>query len=224
MQEGEENLGLFTAEEDWDTLYLYLEILCEQILAIVRNEPKILRLTSPLYVIGDIQGSLNDLFLFEGRILHSIPVLSTTVLFLGNYSGSSFNYGVECIIYLMAIKVLMPNKVYLLRGRNELRAFNENNFLVECHNKYGTKYGSKIYDLINRAFDSMPIAATVDDSILCTHSGIPRIPVGMNLLATIEANYSTSAFAELCDPQQTFPIAYEVIFCKHESLINSLYR
>lgn len=202
--------GLLSAEEDWDTLYIYMEILCEQVLAIIRNEPKILRLTAPIYIFGDIQGSLNDLFTFENNIFHSVPVLSVSMLFLGNYSGNSFPYGIECIIYMFALKVAMPNKIYLLRGRNELRSFNQSTLGDECKHKYGSKYGPKLFELVNHVFDTMPVAATIDDSVFCTHSGIPRMVTGKKLIQTISSHYSTAAFVEIQNPEQVFPIAYEV--------------
>ena len=89
--------GLFTTEEDFDIVYQYIEMLCEQMRAIVRTEPKVIQLAGPIYIIGDLQGSLLDLMAYENRFFRSTPAISPTVLFLGNYSGPEFPYGIECI-------------------------------------------------------------------------------------------------------------------------------
>ena len=202
--------GLLTNEEDWETLFLYLEMLCHQVMAIIRTEPKILRLSGPLYILGDLLGSLRDLFQFESHLFCGTAVLPHTLLFLGNYTGSSFTYGFEVIVYLFAMKIYSPNKVYLLRGRNEMRTYNKGYLRTELHTKYGTDCGEKIYDLVNKVFDCLPVAAIIEESMLATHSGIPKMRTDMKLVTAVETVYSHAKYVELEDPKQLMPIAYEV--------------
>lgn len=197
--------GLLTFEDDWEALYQYLEVLAYQLTAILRTEPKILRLSGPIVIIGDLLGSLEDLFKLKSHFFNGLAVISQTVLFLGNYTGSAFPYGFECLLYLFALKISMPNKIYLLRGRNELRHFNRH-LKAELTDKYGPEYGEKIYVLLNQVFDFLPVAAIFEETILCTHSGIPKLKDGKRLIATIEM-YTNP---ELSDPKEMLPPAYEV--------------
>lgn len=46
-------------------------------------------------------------------------------------------------------------------------------FYTECSKKIPEK-GSAIFDSINLVFNSIPMAATIDDKVLCVHGGIGR--------------------------------------------------
>lgn len=199
--------GLLSSQDDWETLYVHLEMLALQIQAILRHEPKLLRLTSPLLVFGDLQGSLRDLFHLEQHFFRAAPVAGHTLLFLGNYSGSTFSYGFECILFLFALKATMPNKIYLLRGSNEMRLYNESHLKTELLEKYGNDFGEKIFDLINRVFDCLPVAAIIEESILATHSGIPQLPADSKLATALKAEFSSKS--EVGDPRADMPVAYE---------------
>lgn len=200
--------GLLTNEEDWEMLLLYLQMLTRQVLAILSQEPKLLRLTSPMVVFGDLQGGLRDLFHYESYFFRGTPVSGHSMLFLGNYSGPTFPYGFECIVYLFALKISMPNKIYLLRGRNELRSFNKSHLKAELLDKYGEDYGEKFLELLNGVFDYLPVAAILDESILCTHAGIPQLPSDRKLLRAIESDASVKG--PLSDPKASFQYGYEV--------------
>lgn len=223
--------GLLCDPDDWSTMHGYFLILCEQALAIVSKEPRLLQLQHPVFIFGDMNGNLGEMFALERRFFPSVPVIQSTLLFLGNYSYRTSPNGLEVAIYLLALKILMPNKVYLLRGANELRHNNE--FLrTQCTNKYGPDVGTKIFELLNRVYDCLPFAATINESILCTHSGVPNLvnsqgavdssPGLMELMAA-GANAATmngqngSAISMVSNtnigvrsPDTTFPIGYEV--------------
>lgn len=94
---------------------------------------------------------------------------------LGNYSGEN-GFSVECLVFLFALKLLSPNKVFLLRGGHELGDDgNSTSLKRECTRKYGTTYGRHIHGLLVDIFRQLPIALLIDDTILCTHSGIPSL-------------------------------------------------
>lgn len=46
-----------------------------------------------------------------------------TFLFLGDYVDRGL-YGIEILAYIFAQKVMLPEKVYLLRGNHEVKAVN----------------------------------------------------------------------------------------------------
>lgn len=54
-------------------------------------------------------------------------------------------------------------------------------FCSECTLKFGTELGNLVFDAVNSAFDSMPLAAVIDGSIFCVHGGIPAPWTGNTL-------------------------------------------
>lgn len=77
------------------------------------------------------------------------------------------------MIYLFALKLCSPNKVFLLRGLAELDATTGAALKEQCSAKYGAAKGQIIFSMVLQVFAKMPIAALLDDTVLCTHSGIP---------------------------------------------------
>eukprot|EP00668_Euglena_longa_P044149 GGOE01058750.1.p1 GENE.GGOE01058750.1~~GGOE01058750.1.p1 ORF type:complete len:641 (-),score=188.07 GGOE01058750.1:450-2312(-) len=97
------------------------------------------------------------------------------LLFLGDYVDRGFA-SLEVIAYVLCLKALNPANVHLLRGNHELRIINQNyGFLVQCTDLFGHMQGNDLWEMVNRVFDVMPIAAIVDDRIFCVHGGIPRL-------------------------------------------------
>ena len=69
----------------------------------------------------------------------------------------------------MALKILFPKKVTLLRGNHESRSMTSYfTFRQECLEKYDVE----TYEIIMEMFDSLPLIATVNDLYLCVHAGI----------------------------------------------------
>lgn len=91
-----------------------------------------------------------------------------TLIFLGDYVDRGPKQ-LENILFLYALKVCYPTKVYLLRGNHE----------TPLANSY---YGFKdtlsalnllqYYDKFNNSFGYMPVAAIVNDTYLALHGGI----------------------------------------------------
>ena len=91
---------------------------------ILASEPRLLKLKSPIYVFGDFHGNIQDLLAFS-RILWPLGMHLTpgSFLFLGDYVDRGA-YSIEVLTYLFAQKIMLPDKVFLLRGNHELRAVN----------------------------------------------------------------------------------------------------
>ena len=73
----------------------------------------------------------------------------------------------------------------MLRGNHELRAVNgwvehyqKGSFLWQCQARFGEDVGHQVWEIVNQAFDRMPLAATIDESVFCVHGGIPRLLPG----------------------------------------------
>ena len=94
---------------------------------ILASETRLLKLKSPIYVFGDFHGNIQDLLAFS-RILWPLGMHLTpgSFLFLGDYVDRGA-YSIEVLTYLFAQKIMLPDKVFLLRGNHELRAVNISN-------------------------------------------------------------------------------------------------
>lgn len=70
---------------------------------------------------------------------------------------------------LLAFKIKYPNAVFLLRGNHECENISKAyGFSYECNKRYSHKLWKEFVSL----FDLLPVAAIVEDKILCMHGGI----------------------------------------------------
>ncbi|XP_045511113.1 uncharacterized protein LOC123706030 [Colias croceus] len=148
--------------------------MAEAVRAICSYEPRLLRLSSPVYAIGDLHGNLPALLAMESSLWPTgTALVPARLLFLGDYVDRGA-FGTELLAYLFAAKLQRPTGVYLIRGNHEARDIQKMfSFHTECLTKYGEVEGTKIWSAINQVFDVLPLAAVVDDKVFCCHGGIP---------------------------------------------------
>ncbi|CAF0754187.1 unnamed protein product [Rotaria sordida] len=183
--------------------------LCKEVRDIIRYEPRCLKLTSPCYILGDIHGNYEDLICFEKCLWRATPLLSpASFLFLGDYVDRGI-HGLEVVIYLLAAKFQCPKKVLLLRGNHEIRKVQQMfSFLKECLGKFGDILGKEVWDAINSVFDTLPLAAVIDDKILCLHGGIPSpITCPGEFISMVN-----DIPIPLSDPEIESPLAWEIMW------------
>jgi serine/threonine-protein phosphatase 2B catalytic subunit len=133
-------------------------------------EPNLLKLNDPITVVGDIHGQYFDLVkLLE---VGGAPG-DTQYIFLGDYVDRG-SFSLEVIATMFAFKINYPKRVRMLRGNHECRQMTSFfNFREECEYKYDIT----VYNTIMDAFDTLPLAATVNGQFLCVHGGIsPELP------------------------------------------------
>jgi len=155
--------------------------LCNDMCNLLENEPRVYFLQSPVYIFGDIHGNLEDLHFFADNIWKlGIPLTAGKFLFLGDYVDRGLS-GLECTAYLMALKILYPDKIFMLRGNHETREVNgwedhygDRSFMWQCKQRFGTQTGMEVWEECNQVFDRLPFAAIIDHDIFCVHGGIPR--------------------------------------------------
>ncbi|CAM2698450.1 unnamed protein product [Rotaria socialis] len=183
--------------------------LCKEVREMIRCEPRCLKLSSPCYILGDLHGNYEDLICFEKCLWRATPLLApASFLFLGDYVDRGI-HGLEVVIYLLASKFQCPKKVLLLRGNHEIRKVQQMfSFLKECLTKFGDTLGKEVWDAINSVFDVLPLAAVIDDKILCFHGGIPSP-------ASCPGDFISMVNdipVPLSDPEIESPLAWEIMW------------
>ena len=149
--------------------------------AVLESEPRCVFLQSPCYVFGDIHGNLEDLHFFSDNIWRlGMSLTAGNFIFLGDYVDRGMNC-LECVAYLFAMKLMLPNKVFLLRGNHETRDVNgweehygERSFIYQCRDRFGDDLGFRVWEQTNQVFDRLPLSGVIDQDIFCVHGGIPR--------------------------------------------------
>ncbi|KAJ4911879.1 Serine/threonine-protein phosphatase 7 inactive-like protein [Raphanus sativus] len=125
---------------------------------------------SRVVVVGDLHGQLHDLLkIFDqsGR-----PSESQWFVFNGNYIGRG-SWSLEVFLVLLAWKILMPERVFLLRGSSETRVSAEElGFLKETCDRYSGEQGPLLYSKCIDCFKALPLASVISDSVYTTHGGL----------------------------------------------------
>lgn len=114
---------------------------------------------------GDIHGQYSDLLrLFE---YGGLPP-TANYLFLGDYVDRG-KQSLETICLLLAYKIKYPENFFLLRGNHECASINRiYGFYDECKRRFNVRLWKAFTD----CFNFLPVAALIDDKILCMHGGL----------------------------------------------------
>jgi protein phosphatase len=153
--------------------------LAKECIDIVASQPIVLRVSTPCKVFGDVHGQYIDLMTFfykwgEPKEGGNGDIAAIDYLFLGDYVDRG-NMSLETIVLLMALKVKYPDRIHLLRGNHEDKLINMNfGFLEECQYRLNedSMLDDSVFSIINEFFEYLPLAAIVEDQILCLHGGI----------------------------------------------------
>ena len=127
-------------------------------------------------------------------------------LFLGNYVNRG-KYSLEVICLILSLKVKHPDMVYMLRGKHETGCISRiYGFYDECKRRYSIK----LWKLFIRVFDLLPIAATINDTIFCVHSGLsPELTYLEEINTRITRPCDVPDCGLLCDLLWSNPVHYE---------------
>jgi diadenosine tetraphosphatase ApaH/serine/threonine PP2A family protein phosphatase len=155
--------------------------LAEECERVIRAQPMVLRLSAPIKIFGDIHGQYADLMRFfdlygsptdkkkEGGDLEGFDYL-----FLGDFVDRG-SHSLETICLLMSLKCKFPNQIHLIRGNHEDRWINHAfGFADECQIRLGEDPNDpkSIFQRINEMFEYLPLAAVIEDKVICLHGGI----------------------------------------------------
>lgn len=169
-----------------------ISLLCKITREIFMEQPVFLELEAPIKICGDTHGQFSDLLrLFE---YGGFPP-EANYLFLGDYVDRGKN-SLETIILLLAYKVKFKENFFLLRGNHECGQINRiYGFYDECKRRYSIRIWKEFQDV----FNCMPIAALIDDKILCMHGGLSPELVTVAQLQQITRPTEVPENGLLCD-------------------------
>ena len=129
------------------------------------NQPVLLEIEAPIKICGDIHGQFYDLL----RLLEfgGYPP-DSNYLFLGDYVDRG-KQSLETICLLLAYKIKYPENFFMTRGNHECSSINRiYGFYDECKKRFTIKLWKTFTD----CFNCLPVAAILDDKIICMHGGL----------------------------------------------------
>lgn len=138
--------------------------------SIFLDQPTLVRLRPSVKIVGDIHGQFHDLI----RIFNCCGYPPhTNYLFLGDYVDRGHK-SLETIILLLCYKIKFPENFFMLRGNHESANITKiYGFYDECKRRLPAVRGShRLWKAFIDVFNTLPIAATINDKIFCIHGGL----------------------------------------------------
>jgi len=135
-------------------------------------------------IVGDIHGNLPTLLEIIKIIDKRNPKF---VIFLGDYVDRG-EHQLECLVILLALKILNKEGIFLLKGNHEDIAMNQYyGFLEKFLEKYYVQERLKNFEMYNdyevkddffsdiiSVYITLPLCATINNQFLCLHGGVPE--------------------------------------------------
>nr|CAB3469756.1 unnamed protein product [Digitaria exilis] len=166
--------------------------LCAAAKDVFLSQPNLLELEAPIKICGDIHGQYSDLLrLFE---YGGYPP-EANYLFLGDYVDRG-KQSIETICLLLAYKIKYPENFFLLRGNHECASINRiYGFFDECKRRFNVR----IWKVFTECFNCLPVAALIDDKILCMRGGLSPELKNMDQIRNIARPVDVPDHGLLCD-------------------------
>ena len=166
---------------------------CEKFKELMIEESNVQPVSAPVTLCGDIHGQFYDLlelFWIGGEI----P--DTNYIFIGDFVDRGYN-SVETFELLMCYKIKYPSHITLLRGNHESRQVTMvYGFLDEIIRKYGN---SNPWTYFMEVFDLLPLAAIIENKVLCVHGGLSPLIRTIDQIRTIKRNVEIPHDGAFCD-------------------------
>ena len=183
---------------------------------VIESQPIICKVNTPVKIFGDIHGQYTDLMrffdLWRGPVDSALggDIDSFDYVVLGDYVDRG-SYSLETICLLMALKIKYPAQIHLLRGNHEDRYINNNfGFSEECAErlKDNVEETNSVFETINGFFNWLPLAALIDDKILCLHGGI---------------GYTVNTIEDISKLARPLEVVHETVSLEQQILIDILW-
>ncbi len=168
--------------------FIELSRILYQAKEIFKNENILLELSlnnpnEEAIIIGDIHGNLKSLKILIDIINKKKPKL---VIFLGDLVDRG-PHQLECLVIILALKILEPNRFYIIRGNHETLEMNQNyGFYYEIMQKFIEDSGSfefgkfseydddNIFSDILSVYLVLPYCVILNNIFFLVHGGIPE--------------------------------------------------
>ncbi|EKE39115.1 hypothetical protein ENUP19_0003G0059 [Entamoeba nuttalli] len=182
---------------------------------VLLKDNNVIRIQPPCYVVGDLHGNYRDVSalcqLF--RLLPATSICTCKYLFLGDYVDRG-THQIEVICLLLALKIIAPDTVYLLRGNHEgsrvngsTQVYGRMSFLAQCYNTFQKKDGYSLWNQFNIIFQYLPFCGVIDNKLFCVHGGIARELCS----ETLNALEIIDSFQRPCSCED--PLISELLWC-----------
>ncbi|MBN1800939.1 MAG: metallophosphoesterase [Candidatus Lokiarchaeota archaeon] len=118
-------------------------------------------------IVGDLHGNLESLQKILDHIKDRKPEF---IVFLGDIVDRG-RFQLECLVLICCLKIIDPNRYYILRGNHEEGDVNKR---YGFYDVFVRKFkDSKKFEEIENLYNSLPACLVLNDDILCLHGGIP---------------------------------------------------
>ena len=131
-----------------------------------KQETPLLELEAPINVTGDFHGQFYDLL----RIMDlsgGFPP-EKKYLCMGDFVDRG-KQSIETVTLLLAYKVRYPKCIFMLRGNHECASVTR---MYGFHDECKRRYSIPLWNDFVTLFNYLPIAAVIDERILCMHGGL----------------------------------------------------
>lgn len=119
-----------------------------------------------IIVCGDTHGQFYDtLHIFD---MFGYPSETNRYLFNGDFVDRG-SYSVENVMVFLAYKALYPQHFFMSRGNHEGLMMNR---MYGFEGEVRHKYNDYVFDLLQEAFHSLPLAHILNDKVYVTHGGL----------------------------------------------------
>jgi predicted phosphodiesterase len=158
----------------------HIRELIQKVRLLVENEPSLIkREEGTSYVVGDLHGDFEAL----KYIYHVMRRKKSTIVFLGDYVDRGAQQ-LETINFLLALKTLFPERVFLLRGNHETPSVNSYyGFSSVCRERFPVQ-AKRMYNEYNILFSYFSPALLINN-VLLLHGGIPQGITGLQEIADL---------------------------------------
>ena len=167
--------------------------LCNKAKEILLEEDNVQKIAAPITICGDIHGQFFDLIELL-RVGGEIP--ETNYIFLGDFVDRGLN-SVETFLFLLALKVRFPARIFLIRGNHESRQITQAyGFYDECLRKYGSL---NVWRYCTEIFDFLSLAAVIEEKIFCVHGGLSPTISTIDEIRSLERKQEVPHEGVMCD-------------------------
>ena len=169
-----------------------IKMLCNAARPILLQQPMLVELEAPMKICGDVHGQFSDLL----RLLEygGFPP-EANYLFLGDYVDRG-KQSIETICLLLAYKIQYPENFFILRGNHESAGINRiYGFYDECKRRYSIK----LWKVFSDVFNCLPVAALIDEKIICMHGGLSPELKSLHQIAELHRPCDVPEVGLMCD-------------------------